>query len=457
MPVPKMIKRSELSAAALFSAFMFAQFVILRLGNQAGRGYLPEERQELVYLFIQVAAILGFLGHAPVRSMDIPDRSYRWLTVSALVLCLSGAGILLFCSPASLFYLVVTGLCVLLLGYVGGAVYCRLAESMKDLGNTGLCIGVGYAAAVALQFCLQLQWNVVPALAVLLLLSFAVLTAIILMKSEHQTPVFLFKETPVSRSALVFSAVVIFALLIFTSYYNSYIHHLQIASGYTDYNVYSWPRLLIIPTVILFGFLGDIRGGRLLPLCTLCVAAIAFLNTTLLGRETYLLNMCLYYIAITAVIAYYHVTCLRLAPRTKRPALWACMGRIIDSAVVILSLTFGIAARSQVVVLVIDIAALAAAVVMMALSGAFNLSAPAAPGNADEPEIDPLPVIQEKFRITPSEMKVLRELVLTDDKQEVIASRLNISVSTLRHHITSLYKKTGAQTRLVFSNLVNGK
>lgn len=57
--------------------------------------------------------------------------------------------------------------------------------------------------------------------------------------------------------------------------------------------------------------------------------------------------------------------------------------------------------------------------------------------------------------ITPSELKVLRELIQTDDKQEVIASRLNISVSTLRHHITSLYKKTDVQTRLVLSNLVN--
>ena len=71
-----------------------------------------------------------------------------------------------------------------------------------------------------------------------------------------------------------------------------------------------------------------------------------------------------------------------------------------------------------------------------------------------ETETDPFSAIQESYRITPSEMKVLRELVGTDDKQDAIALRLNISVSTLRHHITSIYKKTGTQTRSALCKLV---
>ena len=63
-------------------------------------------------------------------------------------------------------------------------------------------------------------------------------------------------------------------------------------------------------------------------------------------------------------------------------------------------------------------------------------------------------MIQDSYRITPSEMKVLRELVSTDDKQDAIAFRLNISVSTLRHHVTSIYKKTGVQTRSALCKLV---
>ena len=244
-------------------------------------------------------------------------------------------------------------------------------------------------------------------------------------------------------------------MLLFISYYNSYIHHLQIASGYTDYNVYSLPRLLMIPTIILFGVLGDIKGGKLLPVCTLCVAAMALLNTALIGSETYLLNMCLYYIALTAVIAYYHITFLRLAEHTKQPALWACMGRIIDSVSVIIAFGLKLSEQSQVTVLLINVVALAVVIVTMAFSGALNLSATKEDQEEPKAEIDPFPIIQKSYNITPSELKILRELVLTDDKQEVIASRLNISVSTLRHHITSIYRKTDTQTRLALSNLVN--
>lgn len=452
------LRNNSIRYTLLFASFMFIQLVVLRLANQSGRGYLPEAQQERVYLFIQIAAILGFLAHAMLRSFTGTQRLYKPMTAVMMALLSTGAGIMLFCSPASLFYLIVTGSVVLLLGFVGGAVYERLALSVNDQRYTGLCIGIGYAVAVALQFFLQLQWMIVPILAIFLLISFVSLL-ILLLRDDHICTAgsSISEKVASARSTLVFSVVITCALLIFTSYYNSYIHHLQIASGYTDYNVYSLPRLLMIPTVILFGFLGDIKGGKFLPVCTLCVAAIALLNTALLGQNTYLLNMCLYYIALTAVIAYYHLTFLRLAERTKHPALWACMGRVLDSVIVILSFGLRISTQSQVVVLIINIAALAAAIIAMALSGVLDLSAPISGKAETEAGADPFPIIQQSYGITPTELKVLRELVQTDDKQEVIASRLNISVSTLRHHITSLYKKTGVQTRLALSNLVNAK
>jgi DNA-binding CsgD family transcriptional regulator len=254
---------------------------------------------------------------------------------------------------------------------------------------------------------------------------------------------------------VIFAAVITIALLLFTGYYNRYIHHLQIASGYTDYNVYSWPRLLMIPTVIAFGFVGDIKKGRFLPLVTVCVSAIALLNTSLLGRETYLLNMSLYYVALTASIAYYHLTFLRLAPNTKHPALWACMGRVLDSAAVILSFVFRFDQLSQTMVLVIDIVCLAVVVVMISLRGGFDLASRS--GEQKPERSDPFVLIRDEFGITPSELRVLRELVLTDDKQDVIAQRLSISVSTLRHHVTSIYKKTGAQTRSALCKLTASK
>ena len=447
--------KKNIRCALPFASFMFIQLVVLRLANQSGRGFLPEAQQEKVYLFIQVAAIIGFLSHALLRCLKGIQRLYKPLLTIAIAFCLLGAFILLFCSPASLFYLIVTGIDVLLLGFVGGSVYERLSLSANARKHLGVCIGIGYAVSVLLQFLLQLQWTVKPAVTILMLLSFVCLVAFLLKNNNSQASADEGQATANPKGIPIFSVVITFALLLFISYYNSYIHHLQIASGYTDYNVYSLPRLLMIPTIILFGVLGDIKGGKLLPVCTLCVAAMALLNTALIGSETYLLNMCLYYIALTAVIAYYHITFLRLAEHTKQPALWACMGRIIDSVSVIIAFGLKLSEQSQVTVLLINVVALAVVIVTMAFSGALNLSATKEAQEEPKAEIDPFPIIQKSYNITPSELKILRELVLTDDKQEVIASRLNISVSTLRHHITSIYRKTDTQTRLALSNLVN--
>lgn len=451
----------------LFASFMLLQFVILRMGNQAGRGYLPDSRQELVYLFLQCAVIPGFLLHAPLYHRLENPRRYGALVAGAAVLCGVGGETLLFLPSDSVFCLIVTGLTVFLLGFTGGAVYLRLCFLMEGAARAGLSLGLGYAVAVALQFCLQLQWTVKPALSVLLTLSCAGIVLFLTQegKTERTDSSPECRKTPVKE--LLFASVVTFALLIFSGYYNRYIHHLQVASGYAAYNVYTWPRLLMIPAVLLSGWLGDVKGGRYLPLGTLCVSALAILNTSLLGRETYLLNMCLFYVSLSAVIMFYHLVFLRLSSRAAHPALWACMGRVLDSACVLFTFLIRLSEQSQATVLLIEIAALTAAIVLMAVGGAFNLSptgtpeetAPAATTEPAEPAFpaqDPFDALREQYGLTPGELRVFRELVLTEDKQAAIGDRLSIKVRTVQANVTSIYRKTGVSTRAGLVQLFRG-
>lgn len=61
--------------------------------------------------------------------------------------------------------------------------------------------------------------------------------------------------------------------------------------------------------------------------------------------------------------------------------------------------------------------------------------------------------MRERYDLTPREAEVLRELVLTEDKQTVISERLNIQVKTLQDYVTRLYRKTGAATRAGLTDL----
>ncbi len=452
----KIQKKKNLFFFLFFFSFMLIQLVVLRLGNQAGRGYLPETLQERVYCFLQIAVIVGFLLHALLYKF-LKTKKGTVGRLSALCICAVGTGILFFSPEDSVFYLVVTAVCVLFLGFVCGEVYSSMALWISDGVRPGICLGCGYAAAIALQYALQLRWTVRPLLAVSLLLCFILLALCFLIgDKENSSPS---GETTDNRPVVkvVCAVVITLAMLIFINYYNTYIHHLQIVSGYTDYNVYAWPRLLMIPGMILFGWIGDIKKGRFLPISALCISVVAFLNILLIGKETNLLNMCLYYLSLTAAVSFYHMTFLRLAASARLPAPLAGTGRILDSAVVLLSVILGFSDFPPVAVLVIDIAALVVIIVFMAVGGDFNLSEAAqSKVPAAETEADPLLSLRERFGLTPSELKVLRELVTTDDKQEAIAGRLRISVSTVRHHITSIYKKTGVQTRTALCRLAAG-
>ena len=61
--------------------------------------------------------------------------------------------------------------------------------------------------------------------------------------------------------------------------------------------------------------------------------------------------------------------------------------------------------------------------------------------------------IRDQCHLTPREAEVLRELVLTEDRQTVISDRLSIQVRTLQDYVTRLYRKTGVTTRAGLTDL----
>lgn len=300
--------KATLYLTGLSAAFVFLQLCVLCMGNRTGAAVLPPERLELVYYAEQVAVILGFALYAALRSRASVPVR-RVLMPGALALLTAGAGLLLF-ARNGVAGLAALCLTLLSLGCVGGPWYLRMAQAAALGLPVGRGMGLGYAAAAA--------------------------------------------------------------LLLFTAFYNGYIHHLQIRSGYGDYNVYAWPRLMLIPGYLLFAALGDRSGGRLVPLAALCIVTAALLNAVLAGADW--LNMCLFYVAISASVSYYNLSFWRLAAGTKSPARWASMGRVLDSAMVLLCGALRVSALSAPAVLALDLGGLATVLVLMAMNGDLSLA-----------------------------------------------------------------------------------
>ena len=441
--------RRNLSLTGLFAAFMFLQYTVLGAANHAGEGYLSTERREWIYYGLQLFVILGFLVYAFSSRLRWNDAARRRVSAAVLALFAAGGLVMLLTPNGSPFYLAVTFGSMPCLGYLGGMVYHRMSIAADAGLLVARSMGIGCAAAISLQYFLQLQWGATPLLPVCLA-GAAGLLAVLLRRSG-------FSRHPTDRPAtgktvpwqqLLFACLITVGLLCFVGFYNETIHHLQVRSGYEEANVYSWPRLLMIPGFLLFAALGDRRQGRLVPVMALCCALVALLNAVL--TKTYWLNMCLFYIALSGVIAYYDLTFWRLASGTKRPAFWASAGRLLDSGNVLLLGGLQSSLLPMEVVLIVDVAVLATVILLLAVSGGFTLWTP-----AERPE--PIPAVltpeetldrmREHYALTPRETEVLRELVLTEDKQAVISQRLGIQIKVLQKYVTQLYRKTGAATR----------
>ena len=209
-----------------------------------------------------------------------------------------------------------------------------------------------------------------------------------------------------------------------------------------------------MPVYFAFGLLGDVKRGKFVPIAALCMGLVTLLHSVLSASEAaQWINMCLFYVSIASAISYYNIIFWNIASKTRRPELWASTGRIIDMLSVIILGLVKFLALPTTAVLVLNIAVLAAIIIIMAVNGDFNLFvSELAPTNEATNE-DILEMLCRRYALTPSEMKVLRELVLTDDKQSEIAERLSIKIGTVQFHATNIYRKTGVANRTALNEM----
>lgn len=489
--------QKSLALTGLFGSFVFLQFTVLGLANHAGEGYLTNGQRDLVYYALQVFVILGFLLHA-LYSRFCAEKRIR--NVAANTVC----GLLCVCvtwmlaaGTDSLLNVITSMMAALCVGGIGGAVHCRMSREAAAGARVARSMGLGSTAAVVLQYLLQIRQGVSPLLPVFMGAAFLLLLFMlgdrnpgaVNEKVEHP------KKTKSCR--LVSSVLIASAFILFACFYNESIHHLMIQSDYAA-NVYSWPRLMMVPVYLLFAVTGVRKNGKYVPIVSLCIMLIALLNVVLMGNSgAYWLNMCFFYFGIATYTCYYLLIFWRLAPGTRHPAFWAPFGRMLDSAMVLFTGAIHLSELSVPLVLGLDIAGLALVILLMAISGDFNLSAATEaiksdlqdteqvilPGMSDTisteqeglpsltvseyfaatPELLPLFTpdealerMQARYNLTQRETEVLRELVLTEDKQTVISERLSIQPRTLQNHVTRLYRKTGTATRAGLTELFHG-
>ena len=455
------IAKRELYLTCLFGAFVFLQFTVLGLANHAGEGYLSTEQRNLVYYALQVFVIGGFLLHGLFARLHAGKRVRNVVAYGVFGAFLVCVAVMLAAGHDSLSYVAVAMMAALCVGGIGGAAHLRMSMATVTGDGVARCMGIGSAAAVIMQYLLQIQWGLTPLLPVFMLAAIAGLFLLVRREAVAASTAEGGEPAPTPRKRIAVATVIAATFILFTCFYNEHIHHLMIQSDYAAYSAYSWPRLMLVPGYLLFAAIGDRRGGKCVPIASLCIMLVALLNVVLAGEQgAYWLTMCLFYLAIAAFTSYYLLTFWRLAPGTRNPALWAPFGRMLDSAMVLVAGAVNLSALPAPVVLGLDIAGVALVIVMMALGGDFNLTE--APREAEEAEPAPSPeervqLLAAECNLTDREREVLEALVLTDKQNQQIADDLFISRRQLQKHIASIYEKTGSANRAGLIMRANGE
>ena len=443
--------------AALFAAYMFLHTTTFQLGSHVGTAELPAAQQEFLYYAHQDFIVLGFLSFAPTKRF-LTEKGLRILTVSVMSAYALGTAVL-YAARGVLVSRYIASATIFCLGYLGGLVYRRMSCGLRGSDHMGTTMGVGCAAAYALQFLFQLWRGQTPFLPMVMLLAFAALARLLTCedRSGGEAPAVegaLPQERTLAVSLLCACAMTV-ALIVLVNYYDGYIERMQVSTDYGVYNAFSWPRLLLVPCYLLLGHLGDVMRGKYVSVIAVFGALTVLLTPVLIGENSaYWLNLCIFYIAIAVLISYYNLTFWRLAPHTKKPELWAYMGRVLDGAVGVTLGLLRFSTLSVVNVMVVEVLMLGLLLIAFFLDMERGLpseqrtsQAPIAAAEAADNSARTARFAQH-YGLTPKEAAVFRELVLTDADQQAIADVMGVQVSTLQKHCNAIYRKTGAANRI---------
>ena len=418
------------------------------------------------------ASAVGFCCFEPFSRMR--RRVRLGCSIVSIVVGFGGIAVL-FVQPGLLLMQAIGVICFFLLGVLGGAVHWAASRKIAGFDHAALLVGIAYAAGIAMQFVANAAFSDRLAASIALAVGAAALLVVCRrcfaggrcdgatrvsggpMPSERDARDKLSGKNVSNalgaratcpsaslRGALWLSVIVALVSLMFVTLDD--IVTLADAGGNLD--VGSWPRLLLAVSAIAAGALFDIRQRRymnFIMFCVLLLSTIAILAAETSGGLFW--GLVLFYLASGFFITYFTASFMLMAPKMRRPALWAGMGRAINNAcafVIVAPSLALIQTGGLILMIAVFIVLFVAIIVVFFASGAFRLDA--ALEEEARSAVD-LAAFVEEYGLTPREAEVL-VLVTADERAlKEIASEMDISLRMLQKHLTSIYKKTDTQTR----------
>lgn len=453
--MPKLTSQQSyaLGALALFNfVFLGSEFHYdIEIGELVGPGGVVAAQGVILG-----ASVVGFLGYAAA------ERLLRGALgrARAALACALAAGCLLAIRPlADAVAVQAAGaVCFLALGLMGAAAHAAFSCAFAGEGRIASAAGCSYAAGILMQFANNMLvpqgfWESIVLCVGLVALTTCLMRARGGDKSVDgtegaadaagtKTP-----GQPLARALWSVALVVILACT-----FSTLDGVMTVANAEGTYAVQTWPRLFLAASGLASGIALDTRGGRYRGPIMFCVALLSVLSILAVeAGAPPLIGLVVFYLGSGCFVTFFTTLFATLAPGMRAPELWAGMGRAANNAC-----AFTIAGASMAVVEMGPVAVMIASVLLVVVASVAFLKAGLfrLPGDEAATATPAGPTPQERKQafidragLTPRETEVLLAVTCDDRPLKQIAADLGISMRMVQRHLTSIYAKTGTQSR----------
>ncbi|WP_024865003.1 hypothetical protein [Butyrivibrio sp. FCS014] len=461
-------------AALIFAAYLFMYITTASGANRDSAGILAETQRVVYYYADQLLLVAGLLVFGFL--WDRINNTAGWIVLSLACAAYLICFFVYMLNGGWISYGIMAPVMFLAMGIIGAGVNYYLSYSLAPGKETGRIVTLGAAIAFLAQYIFQILLDNGVLVLTLITITTVIVYAFLKWETGNENRVI---PSAVSQDKCQvnsdncryinkrfnYSIIVLLLLIILAQSYDSRLLLMIVKNPGASITPYSWPRIFVILGYCILGMAFDFGGIRIANVTCFAMSLWMLINPVLFAENPgSTLNMCIFYTFVGMVICYMYIIFWSIAPYTKRPALNASMGRVIDGSFGVISALLPWESMSESAVMIISILSVSLMAVALLVSGVIPKPKETEPARESEEselslekedmtevkvtEDDAFEIIAGKYDFTDREKEIFRKLVLTEDSGQEISDEMYISRRVYQRHVATLYGKTGAKSRV---------
>lgn len=438
---------TAVTCGTYYALYMFVFLLSELICQSKGAIAIGVEKVVSVYTVGLIFTAVGYLLLPFSRALIHGERARGFILLAAGAMALLSFGAIIFNGPP-FFFMLLVAIYMTAVGYIGAFVHYAMAMEMRSSPYGGITIGCAICSSIIIQYIVQNFTTTDFSLFAAITAAFAVMF-LILRGREAKLASCAMADSKMCRTLSCVKEcrvlIAITAIMSIVMGISDGILTSLHASGEVVLSAY--PRLFYAVSLVMAGYIADIKKRFYMPVATTCVLLLSVVITSFFeGSYGYVISLSTLYFLGGFAVVYFTTAFMDIAPDTDNPALWAGMGRIVRS------LTIGFIAipgtmlfrcASHHLLTLISLTLSLAVLVIFYINGKIDCSRAKVPSE----KLDNAS-FAERFGLTERESELAKTIIMSSENIKELAVQMSISERALQRSIKVIYDKTGAESRL---------